>query len=151
MTSRCTHNVDWQDFYPINCHQALKRYLEQSIQDWTKRSVWKVAFKNLEVIWSSTGGLHNILWLKCTKEATRRCYIKKVLWKFFSNFIRKHLCGSRLQACNSVTKGTSTHVFSREFCEIVKSTFFIEQLQSLFLNVLPSMLATNASAKFAIN
>ena len=31
-------------------------------------------------------------------------------------------------ACNFIEKGTLVHVFSCEFCEIIRNTFFMERL-----------------------
>ena len=35
----------------------------------------------------------------------------------------------KVEACNFIKKGTLAQLFSCEFCEISKSTFFIEHLQ----------------------
>ena len=41
----------------------------------------------------------------------------------------------KLQACNFIKKETLAQMFSCEFCEIVKNTFFIEHLWWLFLQL----------------
>ena len=41
---------------------------------------------------------------------------------------------SRCEACISIKKETAIQVSSREFCEILKNTFFIENLKWLLLN-----------------
>ena len=52
----------------------------------------------------------------CTEAVAQRCSVKKV----FSDL--------RPQACNFVKKENLAQVFSYEFCEISKNTFFTEQL-----------------------
>ena len=43
--------------------------------------------------------------------------------------VDQNICESkRLEACNVIKKETPTSVFSCEFCEIFKNTFFIEHL-----------------------
>ena len=50
----------------------------------------------------------------------------------FSFFSRPEV--SRCEACISIKKETAIQVSSREFCEILKNTFFIENLKWLLLN-----------------
>ena len=50
------------------------------------------------------------------------CYKKGVL-RNFAKFTGKHLCQSLF-----FNRVTLTQMFSREFCEISKNTFFIEHL-----------------------
>ena len=49
-------------------------------------------------------------------------FCKKGVLKIFAKFTGKHMCG----ACNFIKKETLTQVFSCEFCEISKHTFFTE-------------------------
>ena len=49
-------------------------------------------------------------------------FCKKVVLRNFAKFTRKHLCQS--QACNFIKNETLEQVFSCEFCEISKNTFF---------------------------
>ena len=63
-----------------------------------------------------------------------RCSIKKGVLRNFANFTGKHLCKSLLfkklagLACHFIEKVTLAQVFSCEYCEICKSTFFTEHL-----------------------
>ena len=60
------------------------------------------------------------------------CPIKKGVLKNFAKFSVKRLCQSLFcnkfaeQACNIIKKQTLAQVFSCEFCEIFKNTFFTE-------------------------
>ena len=65
--------------------------------------------------------------------------MRKDVLKNFAKFIGKHLCqsfsfnkvaGLRPQVCNLIKKETLTQVFSCEFCEIFKNTFFTEDLRA---------------------
>ena len=64
---------------------------------------------------------------------------KGVLKNFTQKFTGKYLCQSlffnsyRPQTCNLIEKKTLAQVFSCEFCEISKNTFFIEHLWWLLL------------------
>ena len=49
-------------------------------------------------------------------------FYKKAVFRNFTKFTGKHLCQS--QACNLIKKETLAQVFSCEFCEISKNTFF---------------------------
>ena len=53
--------------------------------------------------------------------------MKKGVLENFSKFTGKHLCSH--QACNFIKKETLAQVFSCEFCEIFKNTFFTEHLR----------------------
>ena len=53
-------------------------------------------------------------------------FFKKSISKNLAKFTGKHLCWP--EACNFIKKETLSQVFSREFCEIFKSTFFKEHL-----------------------
>ena len=69
-------------------------------------------------------------------------FFKKDAFKNFAKFTGKQLCQSivlktlqaSVSACNFIKKETLAQVFSCEFCEIFKSTFFIEHLRWLLLN-----------------
>ena len=52
--------------------------------------------------------------LKLSEAASRRCSVKKGVLKKFGNFTRQ----------------TPTQVFSNEFCELFKNTYFVEDLQT---------------------
>ena len=61
-------------------------------------------------------------------------FCKKGVLRNFANFARKHLCQSiRPEACNFNKKETLVQVFSCEFYEISKNTFFTEHLWWLLL------------------
>ena len=60
----------------------------------------------------------------------QRCSIKKSVLRNFTKFTGKHLRQGLflIEACNFIKKETLAQVFSREFCEISKNTFFTEHL-----------------------
>ena len=60
------------------------------------------------------------------RSSHRRCSIKKGVLRNFVKFARKHPCQSLF---NFIKKDTLVQVFSCEFCEIFKNTFFIEHLR----------------------
>ena len=51
-------------------------------------------------------------------------FCKKGVLRDFAKFTGNNLC----QACNFIKKETLAQVFSSEFCEISKNTFFTEHL-----------------------
>ena len=51
--------------------------------------------------------------------------MKKAVLRNFTKFTGKHC---RPEACNFIKKDTLAQVFSSEFCEISKNTFFIKHL-----------------------
>ena len=68
------------------------------------------------------------------RSSHKRCSRKNLI-----EFTGKHLCqslffnkvaGLRPEACNLIKKETLAQVFSFEFCEISKSTFFTELLRT---------------------
>ena len=63
--------------------------------------------------------------------------MKKGVLRTFTKFTGKNLCqslffnkvpGIRLEVCSFIKKETLVQVFSYEFCEISKNTFFTERL-----------------------
>ena len=73
-----------------------------------------------------------------TRSSHQRCSIIKGVLINFAKFTGKHLCHSLFlnkvaQACNFIKKETLAPVFSCEFFEIYKNTFFTEQLRWLLL------------------
>ena len=69
------------------------------------------------------------------KSSHQKCSIKKGVLRSFAKFTEKHLCQSLFfdkvtggGGCNFIKKETLAQVFSREFCEISKNTFFKEHL-----------------------
>ena len=71
------------------------------------------------------------------RSSQQRCSMKKGVLRNFTKFTGKHLCqslffnkvaGLRPEACNFIKKETLAQVFSCEFCEISKNTFFTEHL-----------------------
>ena len=68
------------------------------------------------------------------RSSHQRCSIKKCVLRNFTKFTGKHLRQSLFfnevtgQACNYIKKETLAQVFSCEFWEIYKSTFFTEHL-----------------------
>ena len=72
--------------------------------------------------------------LLMTEAVFRRCSVKKDVIKNFAKFTGKHLCGSlSFDKVASLKKKIPTNVFSCEFCETSKSTFFTEQHRWLLL------------------
>ena len=71
---------------------------------------------------------------KNKKAVAQRCSIKKGVIRNFAKIKGKHLCQSLFfnkvagGACNFIKKETLAQVFSCEFCEISKNTFFTEHL-----------------------
>ena len=61
-------------------------------------------------------------------EQPPELFSKKRCVRNFVKLTRKYLCQSRPQACNFIKKETVAQVFSYEFCEISKNTFFTEHL-----------------------
>ena len=55
--------------------------------------------------------------------------MRKGVLRNFSKFTGKHLCQS-LFVCNFIKKETLAQLFSCEFCQISKSTFFTEHLKA---------------------
>ena len=67
------------------------------------------------------------------RSSHQRCSIKKSVLKNFTKFTGKHLCQSlfcRPQAWNFIIKETLAQVFSSEFYETFKNTFFTENLRA---------------------
>ena len=64
----------------------------------------------------------------------QRCSVKKGVLRNFARFTGKHLCQSLFfnkvagSACNFIKNETRALVFSCEFCEISKNTFFTEHV-----------------------
>ena len=72
-----------------------------------------------------------------TAAAVQRCSVKKVILEISQNS-QEHNCASvsfsiKLQDCNFIKKETLAHVFSCEFYEISKNSFFTEHLRLLLL------------------
>ena len=66
--------------------------------------------------------------VKCqNKSSHERCSIKNRVLKNVAKFTGIHLCQS-LFFFNFIKKDTLAQVFSCEFCEILKNTFFTEHL-----------------------
>ena len=77
----------------------------------------------------------------------RRCSLRKGVLRNFAKFIWKHLCQSyRSEACNFIKKEILAQVFSCEFCEILKSTFYTEYLWATAFDC-----SKYASGDYAIN
>ena len=71
-----------------------------------------------------------LLNIHITEAIARRCSVKKAFLEISQIFTGKHLCQSlffitlQAEACNFIKKETLAQVFSCEFCEISKKTFF---------------------------
>ena len=60
-----------------------------------------------------------------SEAVIQRCSVKKVFLEISQNSHEKHLHQSLLpEACNFIKKETRAQVFSSEFCEIFKNTYF---------------------------
>ena len=107
---------------------------------------WKYWNKNLTPVFTLRPGLGRE-GLRCNKKFShdtgvnwglRKTYMEietvhtgGVLWKKdvlknFAKFTGKHLCWS----CNFFKKETPTKVFSSEFCEIFRNSYFAEHLRT---------------------
>ena len=126
-----TFNQNWekklyQDMIPVNminlCKKTERRVLERVLK-------YKVLSKILQFL----------LW------ETRRCSVNKVLLKISQNS-RRNTCARvcflimlQALACNSIKKETLAKIFSCEFCEIFKNTFFYRTPSvALLKHVLPT-------------
>ena len=88
----------------------------------------------------------NIVSLFCGKKkdyknSHRRCSVRKLVPRNFTKFTWKHLCQSLFlikfqpSTCNFIKKEIVALIFSCEFCEIFKNTFFTEHLWELLLKL----------------
>ena len=68
--------------------------------------------------------------LKEFRSSHQRGSVNKAVLKIFRNSQKVTVS----EACNFIKKETPIQVFSCEFCEILKKTFFIVHLRQLFLN-----------------
>ena len=62
------------------------------------------------------------------RSSHQRCSIKKGVLRNFTKFTGKHLCQGHFFKRDSFKKEALTQVFSCEFCEISRNTFFTEHL-----------------------
>ena len=110
-------------------------YLHKKHRRWTN-SFWIKHFEMFPDIFSQ---ILLIIWQKKTftlnsflamKLSHRRCFVKKGVLKNFAKLTGKHLCQSLFlnkvagRACNFIKKETLAQVFSCEFSETSKNTFF---------------------------
>ena len=89
---------------------------------------------NVPIIWRNSGHRKAILSIwKQQKQSSEVCY-KKVVFRNFTKFTRKHLCQSlffnKVASLRPATlfKKRLAQAFSCEFCEIFKDTIFTEHL-----------------------
>ena len=85
-------------------------------------------------------GILKIAWLfvyvRISRSSHQRCSVKKGVLINFAKFTGKYLCQSLFfnkvarAACNFIKKETVAQVFSCEFSEISKNTFFTEHLRT---------------------
>ena len=88
-------------------------------------------FFRLQIISKAIDGkIRNALCFEIIRSSHHRCSVKKDVLRNFTKFIGKHLCQSLIliNFFNFIKKETLTQVFSCEFCEIFKNTFFTEHL-----------------------
>ena len=87
---------------------------------------------NCERNWDDHG--RNLTQMKnfMNRSSHRRYFVKTGGLKNYAKFTRKHLCWSlvfrKVAGLRLAKKETPTQVFSCEFCEIFKNTFFTEHL-----------------------
>ena len=90
----------------------------------------------------------------------QRCSVRKSVLRNLAKFKEKHQCHSLFfnkvvdlmpEACNFIKKETLAQVFSCEFCEISKSTFFTEHLwTTVFRESSTVVLAVNKTKRFSL-
>ena len=79
-----------------------------------------VMSNRIQQVWTTFDPLY--LWK--TRSSHRRCFVKKAVLKNFAIFAGKHLCWSLF------LKRDSRQVFSCEYCEILKNTYFEKHLRT---------------------
>ena len=84
-------------------------------------NAWKKTFM-IESIFSQTAMFERWTF----RSSHRRCSVKTMFLKILQNSEENTFA----RVCNFIKKDTLAQVFSREFCEIFKNTFFIEHLQA---------------------
>ena len=67
-------------------------------------------------------------WSDRFRTSHQKCPVKKGVITNFAKFIEKRL--QRLKSCNFIKNETLVQVFSCEFCEIFKNTYFVEHLRT---------------------
>ena len=94
-----------------------------------------IATPNVPIIWRNSGHRKVILSIwKQQKQSSEVCY-KKVVFRNFTKFTRKHLCQSlffnKAESLRPATlfKKRLAQVFCCEFCEIFKNTIFTAALK----------------------
>ena len=89
------------------------------------------------------------------RSSHQRCSVEKGVLRNFAKFTGKHLCQSLFfnkvagLACNFIKKETLAQVFSCEFCEISKNTFFTEHLWTTASDKMPLLFFLSLLAKEA--
>ena len=83
------------------------------------------------------------------RSSRPQVFCEKGVLRNFTKFTGKHLCQSlflnKVAACNFIKKETLAQVFSCEFCEISKTTFFTEYLWWLLLDINISTIKESSS------
>ena len=115
--------------------QYLKKKIRDEVEFWhadKHQSFLQVDFKTLgirasyKIILSLLTGM--------IRSSHQRCSVKNGVLRIFAKFTGKHLCQSLFfknvtgAACNLIEKETLAQVFSCEFCESSKNTFFTEHV-----------------------
>ena len=101
---------------------------------------------------------HRWFYLFCANISTHQKQPPEVLYENgalenFAEFTGKHLCRSLFYnaSCNFIKKDTPAKVFSREFCEIFKNTFFTEHLWEIAsININSRSSRSQISAKYVV-
>ena len=91
-------------------------------------SRYKLSFTVYLSIPALITGFHKILQPLYSEAVVQRCSVKNVFWEISQNS-QENTCARvsfliKLQACNLIKKETVAQVFSFEFWEISKNTFF---------------------------
>ena len=102
-----------------------------------------INLKNTGISWLTSVLKISLLEIITFRSTHWRCSVKKVFFRNFLKFTGKHLrqglffnkvsglrpCRPWGLVCNFIKREALAHVFSCEFCEISKITFFIEHLR----------------------
>ena len=87
--------------------------------------------------------------MKTTRGSQRRCSLRKGVFRSFTRFTGKHLSQSLflikllVSACNFIKKGALAKLFSCEFCESSKNTFFKNTSGRLLLDYVERLFCLN--------
>ena len=107
----------------------MNKSFKNKKKNWLVQRLWqKISLLQLLIV---------LIHLQRSNRSSRwRCSVKEGVLGNFAKFTGKHLC-QRLffkkvagQACNFIKKDSLAQVFSCDFCEISKNTFFTKHIQT---------------------